>query len=76
MLGGFFGPVMVTWFSVPALLDVIQIVQEPGVLEAINPLFAIRFVADGLRIAFVALGGIFLVVTGSEALYADMGLRI
>ena len=72
-LGALFGPIMVAWFSVLALLGIVQIVQEPGVLQAINPIYAIRFVTDDLRIAFLALGGIFLVVTGSEALYADMG---
>ncbi len=72
-LGALFGPVMVAWFSVLALLGIIQIVQDPDVLSAINPIYAIRFVADDLRFAFLALGGVFLVVTGSEALYADMG---
>lgn len=73
VLGALFGPVMVVWFTVLALLGIIQIVQEPGVLQAINPIWAIRFIADDIRFAFLALGGVFLVVTGSEALYADMG---
>lgn len=73
VLGALFGPIMVAWFGILALLGVAQIVQEPGVLQAINPIWAIRFVTDDLRFAFLALGGVFLVVTGSEALYADMG---
>ncbi len=72
-LGTLFGPIMILWFSVLALLGVIQIVGEPGVLAAINPLKAVAFVTDEPRFAFLALGGVFLVVTGSEALYADMG---
>lgn len=72
-LGTFFGPIMVTWFGVLALLGVSQIVKEPSVLVAISPLEAFRFVSQQPRFAFLALGGVFLVVTGSEALYADMG---
>ena len=72
-LGALFGPIMVVWFSLLGILGSAQIVGEPGVLQAINPIWAIRFVADDLRYAFLALGGVFLVVTGSEALYADMG---
>jgi len=72
-LGTFFGPIMVTWFGVLALLGISQIVQEPSVLVAVNPLAAFRFVSTEPRFAFLALGGVFLVVTGSEALYADMG---
>lgn len=72
-LGALFGPIMVLWFVVLAILGVAQIVQEPGVLEAINPLRAVDFVTSEPRFAFLALGGVFLVVTGSEALYADMG---
>jgi len=73
VLGTFFGPIMVTWFGVLALLGLSQIVKEPSVLAAINPLEAFRFVSQEPRFAFLALGGVFLVVTGSEALYADMG---
>jgi KUP system potassium uptake protein len=72
-LGSLFGPIMVIWFTVLALLGAAQIVQEPGVLVAMNPLQAIRFVGGNPGFAFLALGGVFLVVTGSEALYADMG---
>ncbi len=72
-LGALFGPIMILWFTVIAVLGLAQIVHEPGVLSAINPLRAIDFIANEPRFAFLALGGVFLVVTGSEALYADMG---
>jgi KUP system potassium uptake protein len=68
-----FSPVMVVWFSVLAVLGARQIVEHPGVLGAVSPTYAIElFVNHPLR-AFLALGSIFLVVTGGEALYADMG---
>lgn len=73
ILGRLFGPIMVLWFVVLAVLGVGQIMQEPAVLAAINPLYAIRFIGGHPGFAFLALGGIFLVVTGSEALYADLG---
>lgn len=72
-LGALFGPVMLVWFGVLAFLGGRQIVHEPGVVKAINPLRALEFIADRPSFAFLALGGVFLVVTGSEALYADMG---
>jgi len=72
-LGALFGPIMVLWFGVLALLGVNQIAQEPSVLRAISPLELINFATDEPRFAFLALGGVFLVVTGSEALYADLG---
>ncbi len=72
-LGALFGPIMVVWFSVLALLGIIQIIEMPSVLAAINPGHAIGFAFDRPKFALLALGGVFLVVTGSEALYADMG---
>lgn len=72
-LGNFFGPIMVIWFTVLAVLGVSQIIQDPAVLQAVNPLLGLSFVFEHPLFAFLALGGVFLVVTGSEALYADMG---
>jgi KUP system potassium uptake protein len=72
-VGAIFGPVMIVWFSVLAILGVYHVLQDPGVLAAVNPAHAVRFIADSPRLSFLALGSIFLVVTGSEALYADMG---
>ena len=72
-VGVIFGPVMVVWFTVLALLGISQILQEPGVLAGLNPGYALTFAAKEPKLAFLALGATFLVVTGSEALYADMG---
>ncbi|ACS85677.1 potassium transporter Kup [Musicola paradisiaca] len=69
----FFAPVMIVWFSVLALLGIRGIMMNPYVLLALNPLYALEFfIADGLT-SFLVLGGVFLCVTGAEALYADMG---
>jgi KUP system potassium uptake protein len=72
-IGKVFGPVMVLWFGLLGLLGLSQIVREPGVLGAINPVHIVDFFAAEPLKAFLALGSIFLVVTGGEALYADMG---
>ena len=72
-VGLLFGPVMVLYFLVLAVLGVINIAAEPGVLYALNPWHAARFfIDDGVR-AFLAMGSVVLAVTGAEALYADMG---
>jgi KUP system potassium uptake protein len=72
-VGMLFGPVMVVWFITIAVLGVTWIVREPRVLAAFNPLHALTFFdANGWH-GFVVLGAVFLVVTGGEALYADMG---
>jgi KUP system potassium uptake protein len=72
-VGALFGPVMIVWFGTIALLGVAQIVNNPRVFVAVSPTYAITFVGDFPGLAFLALGAVFLVVTGSEALYADMG---
>jgi KUP system potassium uptake protein len=72
-VGKFFGPVMVAWFGILALLGVLQIASNPAVLLALNPLFAIVFIAEHPGLAFLALGSVVLAVTGGEALYTDMG---
>lgn len=72
-VGSIFGPVMIVWFSTLALLGIVHIVQNPGVLAALSPVHAARFFINNKLQGFLALGSIFLVVTGSEALYADMG---
>ncbi|MEZ5426421.1 MAG: potassium transporter Kup [Pyrinomonadaceae bacterium] len=72
-LGQLFGPVTLIWFSVLAVLGISQIYHYPQVLSAINPFQGIDFfVRNGLH-GFIILGSVFLVVTGGEALYADMG---
>jgi KUP system potassium uptake protein len=72
-IGSVFGPVMLLWFSTIAFLGIIWIVREPRVLAAIDPTHGVDFfIRNGWR-GFVVLGAVFLVVTGGEALYADMG---
>ena len=72
-VGKAFGPVMVVWFTVIGILGLTHVVDQPQVLQAINPINIVHlFSAEPLK-AFLALGSIFLVVTGGEALYADMG---
>lgn len=72
-VGRIFGPVMIVWFVTLATLGLSQIIRSPGVLAAVNPIHGIRFFLDNGFGGFLALGSVFLVVTGSEALYADMG---
>ncbi|MGH8902489.1 MAG: potassium transporter Kup [Egibacteraceae bacterium] len=72
-IGRLFGPVMVVWFGVLATLGVAHLAAEPSVLRAVNPVYAVRFFAGNGLPAFLSLGAVFLVVTGGEALYADMG---
>ena len=73
LVGRIFGPLMVVWFAVLAVLGTIQLVQNPDVLAALNPIYAVEFFSTYPWRGFVALGAIVLVVTGGEALYADMG---
>jgi KUP system potassium uptake protein len=68
-----FGPVMVVWFSVLAVMGLIHISDDPSVLAAINPWYAIHFLLSHGTIGLVTLGAVFLAVTGGEALYADLG---
>ncbi len=72
-IGAVFGPIMMVWFAVIAALGLIQIVQDPAVLSAMSPYHAIRFFSENVGRGFVVLGAVFLVVTGGEALYADLG---
>jgi KUP system potassium uptake protein len=72
-VGAVFGPVMLVWFSTLAVMGVSGILREPSVLKAINPLYAVRFFLENGLQGFLVLGAVFLVATGGEALYADMG---
>lgn len=72
-MGRIFGPVMVLWFGLIGLLGLVEILREPGVLEALSPHHAIQFCIAYRLAAFIALGSVVLAVTGAEALYADMG---
>jgi len=72
-IGAAFGPVMACWFVCVGLLGLWGITQHPGVLVAINPLYGLDLLFSNGPQGFFVLGGIFLCVTGAEALYADMG---
>lgn len=72
-IGRVFGPVMMVWFVVLGLLGLGQLLEDASVLKAVNPTYAIDFFAESPMKSFLTLGSIFLVVTGGEALYADMG---
>jgi KUP system potassium uptake protein len=72
-VSGLFAPVTCVWFISIASLGVVMIVREPGVLWALDPYYAVRFFQSHGIAAFLALGGVVLAVTGTEALYADMG---
>ena len=72
-IGAVFGPVMLVWFATIGALGLHEIVQQPGVLAAASPYYAVQFFAENLGRGFVVLGAVFLVVTGGEALYADLG---
>jgi KUP system potassium uptake protein len=72
-IGILFGPVMLSWFAILAILGVRGIVQHPQVLQALNPLWAVNFFIAQPGIGISILGAVVLALTGAEALYADMG---
>src|SRR5438132_1286205 len=72
-IGALFGPVMLVWFATIGALGLSEIVRQPGILAAVSPSHAVRFFAEDVGRGFVVLGAVFLVVTGGEALYADLG---
>src|SRR3954449_7245642 len=72
-VAAFFGPIMCVWFAVIAIAAIHPIIEQPQVLYALNPLYAVSFMFHHGIIGFVTLGAVFLAVTGAEALYADLG---
>jgi KUP system potassium uptake protein len=72
-VGSIFGPIMVLWFAVIAVLGVHGIMGNPAVLRAVDPLHGVSFFLRNGSRGFLVLGGVTLVITGGEALYADMG---
>jgi KUP system potassium uptake protein len=72
-VGAVFGPVVLVYFAALAALGIANIVQHPEVLEALSPHWAAAFFAHDPKLAFLAMGSVFLAVTGAETLYADMG---
>lgn len=72
-IGALFGPIMILWFAVLALLGILGLSLNPGVIAAVNPVYAVRFFLENGIPGYLVLGSVFLVVTGGEALYADLG---
>ncbi|HJQ66623.1 MAG TPA: potassium transporter Kup [Gemmatimonadales bacterium] len=72
-IGSVFGPIMVVWFATIATLGILAIIRQPGVLAAVSPIHAAQFFGQNIGRGFIVLGAVFLVVTGGEALYADLG---
>lgn len=68
-----FGPLMLVWFGTLALAGAVQVWQSPEVLQALSPLYAIRFALENPGTFLAVMGAVFLAVTGGEALYADLG---
>ncbi|WP_270887552.1 potassium transporter Kup [Pedococcus sp. 5OH_020] len=73
LVGRFFGPIMVLWFAVLAVLGGAQVARDPAIVRGLSPHYAVLFVAEHRVTAFVAMGAVVLAITGAEALYADMG---
>ena len=73
LVGRLFGPVMVIWFIIIGLAGLLQLTQDASMLKALLPTYAVSFFVNHLGISFIALGSIVLTITGTEALYADMG---
>ena len=72
-VAAFFGPIMAVWFAVIAIGGLVHLAANPSVLRALNPIYGLTFLAGHGIIGLVALGAVFLAVTGAEALYADLG---
>jgi KUP system potassium uptake protein len=72
-IGAVFGPVILIWFATLAALGIHGVIENPSVLAAFNPIYAVKFFIHHGHEAFIVLGAVFLVATGGEALYADMG---
>jgi KUP system potassium uptake protein len=72
-IGALFGPVMLVWFATLGVLGLSAVVRQPEVLAAISPYHAVRFFLENVGRGFIVLGAVFLVVTGGETLYADLG---
>lgn len=72
-IGKWFGPIMVLWFAALAAMGIVNIIDAPQILRALNPLNALHFLEGNRILAFISLGAVVLAFTGAEALYADMG---
>ena len=73
IVGRYFGPITLAWFLALAGMGLIYVAQKPSILLGLNPYYGVRLLLDNGLVGFTILGSVFLVVTGAEALYADMG---
>ena len=73
VVGKLFGPIMLIWFLTIGLMGIYQVIENLAIFAAINPMYAINFLIEHSLQGFIVLGAVFLVLTGAEALYADMG---
>ena len=73
IVGNLFGPIMIIWFLVIGAMGIVQVYNYPQIIGALNPSYALSFIVHDPSIAFTVTGAVFLVLTGAEALYADMG---
>ena len=73
LVGKFFGPIIVLWFLTLAISGLVRVIEQPLILQALNPLYGLQFLMERGFSVFVVLGAIVLALTGAEALYADMG---
>jgi KUP system potassium uptake protein len=73
LVGRVFGPIMVVWFATMAVLGTASLLRNPEILQAFNPIHGVRYFTENTTKGFLSMGSLFLVVTGGEALYADMG---
>ena len=71
-VGAIFGPAMLVWFSMLLILGISQITEYPGIVKALNPVYAIRFLSEYPK-GFILLGAVFLATTGAGAVYSDLG---
>jgi KUP system potassium uptake protein len=72
-IGRMFGPIMIVWFVIAGVMGLFSLVKTPSILTALSPHWIVLLVAQQPSVAFFALGGVILAITGAEALYADMG---
>jgi len=72
-VSAFFGPIMLVWFGVLGITGIRHVMEGPGIVLAFNPYYALHFMVSHGKLAMVAVGSVFLCVTGAEALYADLG---
>ena len=73
LVGKFFGPIIIVWFTALGAIGLYHITKNPVILNALNPIYAFHFLADRGVGVFLAVGAVTLAITGAEALYADMG---